>query len=167
MLRRIDFDSKIIPANGKEYTLAGELTINRFKVLEELEVEFYYGFTMKEMFEKLKMAFSDLDKGKPANAAVKVHNLMTGVADRIDKRENVMLRICSLFINQKDEDLNSWSDELAKEKIADWSAEGYAIDDFFSLAASLVPGFMKDYERILEGTLMEEEDQVSGQETKQ
>lgn len=159
MLKRIDFSNLPFTANGKEYNVAQELTISRFKVLEELEVEFYYGFTVREMFEKLKTAFLDLNKNKPADAAVKLHNVMTGVADKLEKREPVMLRICTLFINTKDENTKEWNEELAAEKIKDWTAEGYAIDDFFSLAANLVPGFMKDYEAILNNTLMAETDQ--------
>ena len=166
MLKRIDF-SKPIPANGKVYHIAKELSIVRFKTLEELEVEFYYGFTMREMFEKLKESFMDLNKSKPADASVKIHNLMTGIADKLDKRQPVMLRICTLFINTKEENLNEWSTELADEKINDWTVEGYAIDDFFSLAANLVPGFMKDYERVLADTLMEAESTESGQDKKQ
>ena len=151
-MKRIDF-SKPIPANGKTYKVASELSINRFRILEELEIEFYYGFTMQDMFTKLKETFELMDKGKIAQSSVKVHNLLSGVADRLDKREPVMLRICSLFLITDGEDVNEWSEELAKGKIDDWSKEGYAINDFFSLAANLVPGFMKDYEEILEGTL--------------
>lgn len=154
MLKKIDFDSGKLHANGKDYSIQTELSINRFKVLEELEVEFYYGFTMQEMFDKLKEAWNLLDKGKMAQAPVKLHNLMTGIAEKVDKREPVMLRICSLFIVTQDEDVNSWSEELAKEKIDDWSKEGYDINDFFSLAANLVPGFIKDYNETLKGTFL-------------
>ncbi len=152
MLKKIDFASGKFQAGDKEYIINQELTINRFKILEELEIEFYYGFTMQEMFQKLKDVWELMDKGKMAQAPVKIHNLMTGVAERVDKREPVMLRICSLFIVTEGEDLTEWSDELASEKINDWKE--YDINDFFSLAASLVPGFMKDYEEILNDTFL-------------
>ena len=96
-----------------------------------------------------------LDKGKMAQASVKVHNLMTGIADRVDKRQPVMLRICSLFVNTKGEDPNEWSDELAEKKINDWSKEGYAMADFFSLAAVVVPGFTTAYEEVLANTFLQ------------
>lgn len=165
MPKKIDFKSGQIPAGGKVYKITPELTINRFKILEELEVEFYYGFTMSDMFAKLKDAFDLMDKSKVAQASVTIHNLKEGIADRIDKREPVMLRICSLFLVTDGEDLNEWSDELAKQKIDDWSKEGYDINDFFSLAANLVPGFMKDYGEILEGTLKAESQQGSSPES--
>lgn len=157
MLKRIDFNAPVIEANGKTYRLKKEISINRFRELEKMEVEFYYGFTMQEMFDKLKDAFSDLNKNKLADASVKVYRLMEGVADKVDKRENVMLRMCTLFLCTEDEDLTVWTEDLAKQKIDDWAKEGFAIDDFFTLAANLVPGFINDYEKILAGTLLEEE----------
>lgn len=157
MLKRIDFNAPVIEANGKTYRLKKEISINRFRELEKMEVEFYYGFTMQEMFDKLKDAFGDLNKNKLADASVKVYRLMEGVADKVDKRENVMLRMCTLFLCTEDEDLTVWTEDLAKQKIDDWAKEGFAIDDFFTLAANLVPGFINDYEKILAGTLLEEE----------
>jgi hypothetical protein len=164
MLKRIDFEKGELVADGKTYKLATEMSINRFKALEALEIEFYYGFTMREMFEKLKASFLDLNKAKPADAAVKIHNIMKGVADRVDKREPVILRICSLFLNTEGEDVSEWSEELAKEKIDVWAKEGFLIDDFFTLAASTVPGFIKDYERILNDSLMTENEQGKEEE---
>ncbi len=159
-MKRIDFDKAFIEANGKKYKIHKELTIARYKVMEQLEVEFYYGFTMKDMFDRLKAAYKDLNTNKLADSAVKVYQVMEGIADRIDEREPVMLRLASLFLCVDGEDLSKWDDDLAKEKIADWEAEGYAINDFFTLVANLVPGFIKHYQETLEGTLMEEEDEV-------
>lgn len=145
-LKRIDFASDVIPANGKQYKILKELPIIRLKELERMEVEFFYGFDMQGMFNKLKEAFEELNKNKIANASVKVHNLMKGIADRVDKREPVMFRICSLFLCTDDEDITVWSEELASQKVADWAKEGYAASDFFSLVASFLPGFLAAYE---------------------
>lgn len=158
MLKRIDFENPVIHANGKDYKVIKEISINRFRELEKMEVEFYYGFSMQDMFTNLTAIFGDLNKSKIGDAAVKIYRLMEGVADKIDKRENVMLRMVGLFLVTEGEDLTSYSEELANEKIADWSKEGYAIDDFFTLAANLVPGFIQDYEKILAGTLLAEEE---------
>lgn len=153
--KRIDFDKPYIEANGKKYKFLNELTIERFKALDRMEVEFFYGFDMQKMFEKLKASFEDLNKNKIADASVKVYNLMKGIADRIDEREHIVLRICSLFLVTDDEDVTKWDEELAKEKAADWAAEGYAMSDFFSLAATSLPGFLKSYEEVTADTLGE------------
>lgn len=165
--KRIDFDNPVIPANGKEYKMVRELTITRYKELEKLEIEFYYGFDMESMFQKLKEAWSDLNKPKPADAAVKIYRLMEGVADRVDKREPCVLRICALFLVTEDEDLTTWSEELATQKIEDWQKEGYKIDDFFSLVASLVPGFLKDYNAILQNSFLGEKESDNKEEPSQ
>jgi len=161
-MKRIDFDKPYIEANGKRYHIKKELTIARYKEMEQLEIEFYYGFTMREMFEKLKDAYEDLNKNKLADSAVKVYRVMEGVADRVDKREPVVLRICSLFLCTEDEG-DDWTEEIASAKIEDWQKEGYAMEDFFTLAANLVPGFIKHYQEILSDTLTQGE-QESGEQ---
>lgn len=150
--KRIDFTKDVIPANGKNYKLITELTIERFKKLDEMEVEFFYGFDMKGMFEKLKETFEYLNKGKVADASVRIHNLMKGIADKVDKREPIMLRMCSLFLITEDEDITTWSEDLCKQKVEDWQKEGYAMNDFFSLVATSVPGYLESYEEIIQNT---------------
>lgn len=151
-MKRIDFSQKTIHANGKEYKLINELPIARFKELDKMEVEFFYGFDMKGMFDKLKATFEDLNKSRIGDASVKIHNLMKGIADRVDKREHIVLRICSLFLITDDEDLTTWSEDLASQKADDWAKEGYSMTDFFSLVASFLPGFMKSYEEVTADT---------------
>lgn len=152
MLKRIDFSKSVIPANGKEYKILKELPIARFKELDKMEVEFFYGFDMQGMFDKLKATFEDLNRSRIGDASVKVHNLMKGIADRIDKREHIVLRICSLFLITDNEDVTVWSEELASQKADDWAKEGYTMTDFFSLVASFLPGYLKSYEEVTSDT---------------
>lgn len=159
--KRVDFDAEVIPANGKEYRFSRDLTIARFKELEQLEIEFYYGFDMHGMFKRLKDVYADLNKSKPADAAIKLYRVMEGVADRVDKREPVALRIAALFLVTADEDLTKWDEEIAKQKIKDWQEEGYLIDDFFTLVANALPGFLADYTSILENTLTADQKEES------
>lgn len=155
MLKEIDFSKREIPANGKTYKVLPELPIARFKELDKMEVEFYYGFDMQGMFNKLKSAFEDLNKSKPADASVKLHNLMRGVADKVDERTHVVMRICSLFLVTEDENINEWNEDLAKEKEKDWQAEGYSMSSFFSLVASFLPGYLAAYKEVSQSTSQE------------
>src|SRR6056297_134789 len=148
MLKEIDFTKNEIPANGKVYKILTQLPIGRFKELDKMEVEFYYGFDMQGMFDKLKASFEDLNRNKPADASVKIHNLMRGVAEKVDQRTHVVIRICSLFLVTEDEDLTKWNEELAKEKEKDWAEEGYSMTSFFSLVASFLPGFLQNYKEV-------------------
>jgi hypothetical protein len=155
MIKHIDFSKDVIPANGKDYRVVKELSIARFKELDKMEVEFFYGFDMQGMYNKLTDAFNDLNKTKLADASVKIHNLIKGIADKIDNREHVVLRICSLFLVTEGEDESKWSEELAAEKAKDWAAEGYSMTSFFSLVANSLPGFMNAYENAISDTSAE------------
>lgn len=161
MLKEIDFTKPVIPANGKEYKILKELPIARFKELDRMEVEFFYGVDMQTMFDKLKSAFDDLNKAKIADASVKIHNIMKGVADKVDNRVHIVMQICSLFLVTDDENINDWSIDLAREKEKDWSAEGYSMSSFFSLVASFLPGFLGAYESVLNDTSKQKEKQKS------
>lgn len=164
MLKRIDFEADHIPANGRIYKVQRDLSIVRYKELEQMEIEFYYGFDMHGMFNKMKEIYGDLNKSKPADASVKLYRLMEGVADRIDKRQPTVLNICSLFLVTDDEDVTTWTQDLANKKIEDWQAEGYVMDDFFSLAATVVPNFIRDYQSILEDTFLKAQEEEKKQQ---
>lgn len=157
--KRIDFTKDTIPAAGKHYRVMRDLTIARFKELEKLEVELFYGVNMEQLFNKLREVYTDLNKSKPADAAIKVHKLMEGVADRVDLREPAALRLCALFLVTDDEDTTLWSDALAEQKIKDWQEEGYVMDDFLSLAGSVVPGFIASYNAVLQNTFLNMEEE--------
>lgn len=151
--KQIDFSKDVIPANGKEYFILKELPISRFEELDKMEVELYYGFDMKGMYDKLVETFNDLNKTKVADASVKIHNLLKGIADKVDKRTHIILRICSLFLVTKDEDVNAWNEDLAKQKADDWAKEGYSMNSFFTLVVTFKPGFLQAYEEISQNTL--------------
>ena len=48
-------------------------------------------------------------------------------------------------MNTKDEDDTIWSNDLAVQKINDWKAEGYSMDDFFWQALNSVNGYLTTY----------------------
>lgn len=154
MLKEIDFTKDVIHANGKDYKILTELPISRFKELDKMEVEFFYGVDMQTMFDKIKSAYNDLNSRdiKIADASVKLHNLMVGVAEKVDGRTHIVMRICSLFLVTEDENINEWSEELAAMKEKDWAAEGYKMSSFFSLVASFLPGFLSAYDSVLKDT---------------
>jgi hypothetical protein len=53
--------------------------------------------------------------------------------------------MCALFCNYEGEDEKIYNEEIMKSKIEDWQKEGYDINDFFSLAWTLVPSFLEIY----------------------
>lgn len=135
-------------ANGKEYTIRTSLTITRFEEFEKLQVYVGYGVDFLNMFGNIKKAYSYMNNSKVADASVVLYNIMNGIKDQLEERENEVLMLCSLFITLPDEDLTVYDEELLKSKIDDWKKEGISMESFFTLAFSLVNGFMPVYQEV-------------------
>ena len=129
-------------ANGHSYKFASQISIDRFIEFERLQAHVGFGKDFKGIHEILKDTYDLLNKSKPADAAVKVHNLLNGVGYNLEKRDHPVLQMCALFLNRADEDVKVYDEDLMSEKIADWRTEGYSIEDFFQLAFNFVEGFI-------------------------
>jgi len=89
---------------------------------------------------------------------------MIGIKDHLENRYDPALMIAALYFNTEDEDKKTFDEELMKRKIEIWQEEGYAMEDFFTVAFNLVPGFMKIYEEDLQNIsshIQKEESKVS------
>lgn len=147
-VKKIDIEKNSFVANGRKYTFNESLSLARYKEFEKLQIRIGFGTDFEHIFNELKDIFHDLDNQKLANSAVRIHNLMNGIAVKIDEREDPMLLTCALFINREDEDLTKFDLNLAKDKISDWVEEGFDVADFFTLAKSLVRGFTEAYDSV-------------------
>ena len=153
--KQIDF-TKPFKANGKTYVKSSSLTVDEWKEYELLQAHTGFGMDFGSMMNRLKDIYELVNKTKFADASVKLHNMMTGIADKIEKREHPALMICTLFLNE-DCKREKWSEDVAERKINDWKEEGIDIACFFQLAAALVPEFLANLEEISENTLKETE----------
>lgn len=142
-------------ANGTKYLIHPTLSIGRYEMYEELEIIFGNGASHKEIFEELTAVFELVDKMKFAQAAIRINNMITAVSRSLHMRTTPMLLLCSLFIAKEGEDLSRWNEAEALEKIADWRADGYRIDDFFEFAFSCVTGLHQNYRLSLARSLEE------------
>ena len=73
-----------------------------------------------------------MNKAKPADAAVKLYNIVTGVSRVENKQPHPLLLICTLFICEETEDQSTWNEAEAAEKVADWAG----VDIAFFLASA-------------------------------
>ena len=143
-LKKLDPKSTSFVANEKTYFIETALSIERFHEYQIYEKEAGFGMSFKSLVEALRDAYDDINQLKAADAAVKLHNVLTGIA-KTAERENVLLKMCALFINTKDEDRGVINDDMINRKIEDWNAEGYDINGFFMLALNTVDGFFQIY----------------------
>ncbi len=135
-------------ANSVKYLVHTSLAIERFMEFEKLQIKVGYGVDFRNLFQRINRSFDYLNEGRPADAAVILHNVMAGVADNLEDRENAILLLCSLYICREGEDLTKYDAKLNAEKIEDWTREGIPVDNFFVLAFNLVNGFQPIYKTV-------------------
>lgn len=146
-LKRIDLETGRFEANGKQYTIEGQLAIERFAEFQILEKELALGISAREMFNELRQLYDLTNAQRFADIAVKLNDLIRG-HQKLEEREPTVLRICALFINTPDEDRNTITDDMITTKINDWKAEGIAMADFFRVASGSVNGFAELYQKV-------------------
>lgn len=145
-LLSITRSDKTFTANGVNYIIFDKVSADRFEEAERLQVELVYGRTPKEFFATIKSAFDLLDKSKPAQAAVVLHNTLSSVAQVADgDRIHPALRMCALFVNYEGEDIRFWDEQLIDKKVNDWKAEGIDMASFFRLALNSIDGLKAIY----------------------
>ena len=146
-LKHLDVNASHFFANGKKYIIESDLSIERFVEYQILEKEAGFGITFEDFFNNLENVYNSLNENKIADASVKLYNLMNGVAD-MKKREPMLLRMATLFINEESEDRATITADRMSAKIEDWKKE-YFVESFFVLASNLVNGYANVYERVI------------------
>lgn len=168
--KRIDFEKGEFEADGRKFFISNTLTIERFIEYERLQNSMGFNMSFKEIFTQIKEAYNLINSNKLVDGGIKLHNLMNGISQRIDGKLNPALEICALFIVEKDEDVTKYDESVIKSKIESWRKGGYSMQDFFTLAVSLVEGFTESYRDFTEGisSLAEEtEERMSSTQTKE
>jgi len=151
-LKVLDINQKSFSANGNEYFIStGGLSVNRWRKFEDLQALVGFGRSFEDVFKQVKRAYEALQHPKIADASVFLHNILTGIKEKLEKRHHPALLMCALFINQKDENIAEYSEEIMNEKIKDWQEEGYDVNGFFQLAWNFIPGFIESFSDVSEG----------------
>lgn len=145
--------SNKFPANGQKYTIRTAedgIGVFRFSKLNQFGVIVGGNITFAEYLEFL----SDISELQLIDEPAKVIKARTIEKCALQKqkvqqfdqsRYEAALYMATIFIVREGEDLSTWNQTLAKQKIDDWNKEGYHEDDFFVLALANVPGFSNAY----------------------
>jgi hypothetical protein len=155
-------------ANGKEYRIEKNLSFDRWRDFQKMEIELSFGQTMQQFVDMLIDQKKHLNKTNFADAAVLNQNLLLGVATMNDGRWPAIVRMCTLFINYKGEDPNKIDEATIQEKINDWRTEGYAMGGeggFFLLALAAIPGFASAFQNASRSTSLQVEENGSSKAT--
>lgn len=146
-LNHIDFKAGTFKAGGKLYRIQGAISVERFCEFQILEKEFALNTSLKGLYDNLVKVLDHMNKLKFVDAAVLQSNIINGVAD-LELREPKMLRMCALFCNVEGENLFDITEDMITEKVEDFRKSGIDINDFFDLAATIVPSYMSIYEKV-------------------
>lgn len=142
-LKKLDPTARSFVAGGKEYFIETNLSISRFHDYQIYEKEAGFGMTFKDMFQNLLKLREDLNKVKFVDCAVRLDNLINGMA-KLEEKEHTLLKMCALFMNTADEDRGEINADMISAKIEAWQNE-YEVNGFFTQALSTVNGFLGIY----------------------
>lgn len=142
-LKKLNPEARSFEANGKTYFIESNLSIARFHQYQILEKEAGFSVTFKTLISELKSIYDLLNNVKIADASVRLNNVIVGTA-KLQEKENVLFKMCALFMNLEDEDRGEITDDMISAKIADWQNE-YESEGFFSRALNTVNGYFKHY----------------------
>jgi hypothetical protein len=132
-------------ANGTKYLIQSALTVGRFEHFERLQLKLAYGTEFQEIHETIAEAMKFINAQQQGDAYVTLSNFRERV-NEIGQRKHPMLMLCTLFITRENEDLTTWTEADATDKIEDWEKEALDVADFFVLAFGLVRGLSEAYE---------------------
>lgn len=150
-MRTIDFKEKKFECGGRTFYVQDSLSFNRFRELQRISIEFGFSTTFVELFKEIQKCYDYVQTNKNwGDLAVTLFNLLHGVSS-IDNKDAAAIRLCALFINEKDEDVTVFDEAKMKDKIECWSKE-LDVSPFFHLAASLVDGWMPAYNITIRNT---------------
>lgn len=145
----LEGDFKAFEVGGVKFFVEDTLSVSRFREFEKLQIEVGFGRDFAEIFAGFSKIYEALQKGKVADAAVICSNYLEGVKGPLAGRANPVLRLCALFINTEGENKKTYDERDTIKKIDIWEKAGVDMSFFFSLAITLIPGFMKAYKESL------------------
>jgi hypothetical protein len=158
-MRKLDFNIDTDwECGGKHFYITDSLGFIRYKKSQEFMLEFGFSMSFLDIYHNLEVARDYFDKGQYYNMAVTHHKIMEGVKN-INDKDDPALRLCALFINEKDEDLTKYDEAQMKAKINCWASE-LEVSPFFYLAANLMKDWTNAYQKlILNGSIPKETEQ--------
>lgn len=143
-LKSPDLKAPSFTANGKRYHIESSISIARKIECDKLIIEVTGGGNMGENFSDWKKVYELCNDKKFADIAVLAHNRMEGVK-KWQERHDPVLSLCALFINEESEDRRVITNEMIRQKIADWEAEGIEYAFFLTMGKGLLKKLMKSW----------------------
>lgn len=140
-----------LTVGGVVYFMEADISIERFNAYQRWETEAAFGLTYKQMMGNWRKVWDALQEGnRNGEISVIAYNTMQGIT-RQDENDVACLKLCSVFLNTKDEDRTGLDLVVVDRKIQHWRESGVPIQFFIQLSAILISGFIADYNAISQG----------------
>ena len=160
-VKRIDFKKNFIlcekPFDNEDkprkYYFHDTMSVDYYEIYEDIEMLLAKGRSYADVYNSQKKIHELLNQSKMADAAIENFNSMTLVSEKLQKREHPALKMVALFACGECENRDKYDNVVMDKKIRDWRNEGFAMEDFFQLAFSLVEGFLESYREVSQGLL--------------
>lgn len=155
--KRLDVNFTEFMANGHKYIKNVIFPIERYEAFEILQPQLAYDLDFSALYKMDIKLYSLLNESKFADSSVLVYNRMEKIKELLDKkRTHPALLLCALAINREDEKPDEYDENFQLEKIEDWRKEGFAMQDFFLFAASIMKGLPTAYNELMMSEAKEE-----------
>jgi hypothetical protein len=136
-LKTIDFATGVFTANGQDYFIESELSIERAVWKEHFTLELETGVAVGKQTQDWEKAWSLCNEMKFGDLAVLCHENRQAFVKLFENKPTI-LKLCALFCNTADEDRRTINNTLIDTKISDWFEEGYSFQSFLELALSIL-----------------------------
>lgn len=140
-------------ANGKKYFLEPQISIERFRKMNEFEIELSFATTFKKHYAGLNELKTILNEARFVDGAVKLNDIMLGMHKILDKNNHhPILKYCALILNTDEEDRRAFDEKIMADKIEDWQEAGIPISVFFQVALHTVNGLHPSLKDVFHST---------------
>lgn len=142
--------SRYFEANGNKYRILDPttdgITIDRYTKFQQMSLVAGYNTTFAGFTKNIDRAseiVNNIVRGKNELTDLILHlaGMKRGIVDAMNNRFDLTFAFCTIFIVREKEDLTSYDEGLAEEKVADWNAEGYDVQDFFLLSRVMIESY--------------------------
>ena len=137
---------------GYKYHLVNSISIARYIMYNKLQPEIAFDVGFAGLWTAINDAYTKLNEGKTADAAVILFNTKQGMA-KLDSKKIPIFQMCGLFILREDEDVENYDSNLEDEKIQDWSDSGIDMGFFFTFATKQIARYQEIYNTIFPNDL--------------
>lgn len=160
-------------ANGQKYKISSYengVPPLRYTFYEKLALMFGFNADFNSIFTNINECMEIINrifKGDNSVNPMQVYKILEAINESVkeasETRYHKALLLCTIFIIRDGEDVSTWDNALAQEKINDWIVEGYGIEDFFYLATLSMKGLEAALKKSMESGYETEENQQQGE----